>query len=99
MPSSPPGLLKRQSLRRKKSKPSASDRYSESDQPTTKQFKGSNNTMKRCYHILSQLKRHPCAEPFLRPVDAVALNLPDYHDIVKEPMDLNTVERNLRSGL
>ena len=34
---------------------------------------------------------HPNASPFLRPVNAVALELKDYHDIVQKPMDLSTI--------
>lgn len=35
------------------------------------------------------------AAPFLTAVDPVALQLPDYWDVVKHPMDLSTVERKL----
>lgn len=34
------------------------------------------------------MKKHPNAYPFLAPVDPVALKIPDYFDIVKEPIDL-----------
>ncbi|CCG24222.1 Bdf1 transcription factor [Candida orthopsilosis Co 90-125] len=37
--------------------------------------------------------------PFLAPVDAVALNLPNYHEIVKEPMDLGTIQSKLTNNL
>ena len=33
---------------------------------------------------------------FIRPVDTVALNIPTYHEIVKWPMDLNTMEAKLK---
>lgn len=36
---------------------------------------------------------------FNEPVDAVALNIPDYHVIVKEPMDLGTVRQKLEDGV
>lgn len=46
--------------------------------------------------ILQRVKRHPFAGPFLQPVD---LNLvPDYADVIHEPMDLSTVEHKLSSG-
>ena len=32
---------------------------------------------------------------FAAPVDAVALNLPDYHDKIKNPMDLGTLQNKL----
>jgi hypothetical protein len=44
--------------------------------------------MRICYKILQIIKKHPLATPFLTRVDPVALNIPDYLDIVKEPIDL-----------
>jgi bromodomain-containing factor 1 len=35
---------------------------------------------------------------FAQPVDAAQLNLPDYHKIITHPMDLGTLQRNLRAG-
>ncbi|PIC38859.1 hypothetical protein B9Z55_010734 [Caenorhabditis nigoni] len=38
------------------------------------------------------------AAPFRAPVDAKLLNIPDYHDIIKRPMDLETIHKKLHSG-
>jgi len=38
------------------------------------------------------------ASPFLRPVDAIALNIPHYPQIIKNPMDFSTIERKLNSS-
>ncbi|CAJ0823137.1 9290_t:CDS:1 [Entrophospora sp. SA101] len=50
---------------------------------------------KYCTSALKILKRHPSAAPFLEPVDPIKLNIPDYPDIVKTPMDFSTVEKKL----
>lgn len=50
--------------------------------------------MKHCDAILKDMlsKKHAAyAWPFYKPVDAEALELHDYHDIIKHPMDLSTV--------
>ncbi|CAJ0632587.1 13677_t:CDS:2 [Entrophospora sp. SA101] len=52
---------------------------------------------KHCTNALKALKRHPHATPFLEPVEPIKLNIPDYLDIVKIPMDLSTVEKNLNN--
>lgn len=39
------------------------------------------------------------AWPFYHPVDAVALGLHDYHDIIKNPMDLETIKVCLNTCL
>ena len=49
----------------------------------------------QCTTILNALKKHRYAWPFLEPVDTVALNIPDYHDVVKQPMDLGTVSKKV----
>ncbi|KAG0289366.1 hypothetical protein BGZ98_003852 [Dissophora globulifera] len=54
--------------------------------------------LKYCTAIIKQLKRHRDAPAFLHPVDPVLLNIPDYLTVVKNPMDLSTVDRKL-SGL
>lgn len=50
--------------------------------------------MKHCDAILKEMlsKKHAAyAWPFYKPVDAEALELHDYHDIIKHPMDLSTI--------
>ncbi|KAJ2048033.1 hypothetical protein GGH13_009109, partial [Coemansia sp. S155-1] len=51
---------------------------------------------KYCTAMVRALKKHRDAGPFLKPVDIVALNIPDYPTIVKTPMDLSTIERKLK---
>jgi ribosomal protein S18 acetylase RimI-like enzyme len=46
--------------------------------------------------ILRQVQEHADAWPFLQPVDAEAV--PDYYDIIKEPMDLSTIEARLEDN-
>jgi hypothetical protein len=53
---------------------------------------------RHCFSILAKLKKHPSAEPFLQPVDPVALGIPDYPKIVKEPVDLSLIEHHLFSN-
>ena len=36
---------------------------------------------------------------FKQPVDPVLLNIPDYFSIIKKPMDLSTIRRNLEDGV
>lgn len=36
--------------------------------------------------------------PFLAPVDTVALNIPNYNEIVKQPMDLGTIQSKLANN-
>ncbi|KAI7901743.1 Bromodomain-containing protein [Cokeromyces recurvatus] len=57
--------------------------------------------MKFCAQTLKELKKNKYRDinyPFLAPVDVVALNIPDYVDIIKHPMDLSTIERKLNEG-
>ena len=44
-------------------------------------------------------QNHKWAGPFLRPVDPVALNIPDYFDIIKQPMDLGTIQKNIENHI
>ncbi|KFP28665.1 Bromodomain testis-specific protein [Colius striatus] len=45
--------------------------------------------------VLKALWRHNFSWPFHQPVDAAALNLPDYYSIIKKPMDLSTIKKRL----
>lgn len=51
--------------------------------------------MKRCGLILTKVMKHKHGWVFNTPVDAVGLGLHDYHQIIKNPMDLGTVKTNL----
>ncbi|CAL9181422.1 unnamed protein product [Musa hybrid cultivar] len=54
--------------------------------------------MKQCEALLKKLMSHQFAWVFDQPVDAVKLNIPDYHTIIKRPMDLGTIKSKLTSG-
>lgn len=58
----------------------------------------SKEQLKYCATVLKGLKRHPQSPPFQQPVDPVALNIPDYFTVIKEPMDLSTVTKKLEGG-
>lgn len=45
--------------------------------------------------VLKAVWKHQFAWPFHQPVDAKKLNLPDYHRIIKQPMDLGTIKKRL----
>lgn len=54
-----------------------------------------NDHLKYCDTILKEMlskKQAAYAWPFYKPVDAEALELHDYHEIIKQPMDLSTVK-------
>ncbi|KAI4330723.1 hypothetical protein MLD38_028982 [Melastoma candidum] len=55
----------------------------------------STSMMKRCGQILTKLMKHKHGWVFNEPVDAAALGLHDYHQIIKNPMDLGTVKKKL----
>ncbi|KAL1850364.1 transcription initiation at TATA-containing promoter protein [Diaporthe australafricana] len=57
--------------------------------------------MKFCEEVLKELKhsKHWTVNQFfLEPVDPVALNIPTYHSVIKQPMDLGTMTAKLDSG-
>uniref|UniRef100_A0A0E0K220 Bromo domain-containing protein n=1 Tax=Oryza punctata TaxID=4537 RepID=A0A0E0K220_ORYPU len=53
---------------------------------------------KQCDAILKKLMTQKCSNIFDSPVDAVKLNIPDYFQIIKNPMDLGTIRSKLDSG-
>jgi bromodomain-containing factor 1 len=58
---------------------------------------GQHALQRECDHLLSSLRRDRTnVQYFLAPVDPVALNAPNYLEVVKRPMDLGTVARKLR---
>ena len=54
--------------------------------------------MKLAAKVVKELIKMPEAEPFRQPVDPEALGLPDYFDVISRPMDLGTIEENLKAG-
>ncbi|VAH73884.1 unnamed protein product [Triticum turgidum subsp. durum] len=54
--------------------------------------------LKQCEAILKKLMTQKCSHIFNDPVDVEKLNLPDYNDIIKHPMDLGTIKKKLDSG-
>uniref|UniRef100_A0A8C9VMR6 Bromodomain-containing protein 2 n=1 Tax=Scleropages formosus TaxID=113540 RepID=A0A8C9VMR6_SCLFO len=48
--------------------------------------------------VVKSLWKHHFAWPFHEPVDAVKLNLPDYHKIIKQPMDMGTIKKRLENN-
>lgn len=54
--------------------------------------------VKKCHAILKSLMSSSKATPFLAPVDPVALGIPDYFQVIKEPMDLGTIKQNVECG-
>ncbi|XP_035705424.1 bromodomain-containing protein 3 isoform X3 [Folsomia candida] len=48
--------------------------------------------------VVKSIWRHHFSWPFQTPVDAVALKIPDYHKIIKKPMDLGTIKRRLENN-
>lgn len=47
--------------------------------------------------VMKVVWKHQFAWPFHQPVDAVKLNLPDYHKIIKHPMDFGSIKKRLEN--
>lgn len=50
-----------------------------------------------CIKALDQLVNHRCAWPFMTPVDKE--EVPDYYDVIKNPMDFQTIRENINKDL
>ncbi|XP_047215679.1 bromodomain-containing protein 4-like isoform X1 [Girardinichthys multiradiatus] len=48
--------------------------------------------------VVKSLWKHQYAWPFHTPVDAIKLNLPDYYNIIKIPMDMGTIKKRLENS-
>ena len=51
---------------------------------------------KQCQEVMEKICARPIAQIFFYPVDPVQDDCPNYFDIVKNPMDLGTIKKNLR---
>jgi hypothetical protein len=52
----------------------------------------------KCMEVLKDLQTHEHGWVFASPVNPVELGLDDYFEIIKKPMDLGTIQRNLEGG-
>ncbi|KAI9367797.1 hypothetical protein BJX61DRAFT_547153 [Aspergillus egyptiacus] len=48
---------------------------------------------------IQSLKRMPLARFFKEPVDPIKLNVPHYPQVIKQPMDLGTIEQKLKNNI
>lgn len=62
-------------------------------------LQGTEGWEKVCKRILNHLWKMKEAEIFHRPVDVIALNIPDYPMIIKKPMDFGTIKKKLTNGM
>jgi hypothetical protein len=73
----------------------------DSNDPLTKRSKNRmTEQLKFCLSIIKDLfhkKNLSFVWPFTKPVDVENLNLPDYYQIIKKPMDLGTVKKKLEN--
>jgi hypothetical protein len=72
-----------------------------SGEPPSKRARGDEFymlTLRQCHGLLKPLLKMSDAHYFTTPVDWKALNIPDYPLIVRDPMDLGTVQKRLDSG-
>ncbi|KAH1128702.1 hypothetical protein J1N35_000080 [Gossypium stocksii] len=53
---------------------------------------------KQCEGLLKRLMGHQYGWVFNEPVDVVKLNIPDYFNVIKHPMDLGTIKKKIDSG-
>uniref|UniRef100_A0ACD5WYR0 Uncharacterized protein n=1 Tax=Avena sativa TaxID=4498 RepID=A0ACD5WYR0_AVESA len=53
------------------------------------------NKTRVCKNILEKLMAHPAGWLFHQPVDPVLFGIPDYFDVIRNPMDLGTVKKKL----
>ena len=48
--------------------------------------------------VMKAVWKHQFGWPFHTPVDAIKLNIPDYHKIIKNPMDFGTIKKRLENN-
>lgn len=78
-------------------KRSASGRF-ESDKEAAGPSTSKVILMKQCETLLKRLMSHQYGHVFNAPVDPVKLKIPDYFDIIKNPMDLGTIKSKIAEG-
>lgn len=81
--------------------------YSLSDQDIMRHINGlqeglrmkSSDVKEKMLPIIEHFISHTNGYIFARPVDPISLNIPDYFEIVKNPMDLGTIRKRLENGV
>lgn len=53
---------------------------------------------KAAKRMINTLWKHNHAWIFHDPVDPEKLNIPDYHDVIKKPMDFGSIKQRLNSN-
>jgi hypothetical protein len=71
------------------------------DVPFWKPIKATANTsnsesLEQCHKLLVEIQKKPDAHAFKHPVDPVKEQVLDYFTVIKQPMDLSTVQKNLK---
>ncbi|XP_063696364.1 homeotic protein female sterile-like isoform X2 [Culicoides brevitarsis] len=66
--------------------------------PPERPGRNTNQLQFLCKNVMKAVWKHQFAWPFQQPVDAKTLNLPDYHRIIKQPMDLGTIKKRLENN-
>ncbi|KAI2801765.1 hypothetical protein BLOT_009582 [Blomia tropicalis] len=65
--------------------------------PPEKPHRNTNQLQYLLKILTRNILKHPHAWPFESPVNAVKLNIPDYHKIITRPMDLGTIKKRLEN--
>ncbi|XP_066496468.1 CREB-binding protein isoform X2 [Tiliqua scincoides] len=76
----------------------ASSQSTSPSQPRKKIFKPEELRQALMPTLEALYRQDPESLPFRQPVDPQLLGIPDYFDIVKNPMDLSTIKRKLDTG-
>ena len=89
--------------RSKRPKPKKTDRFLEDEVPKVSKRVVSeklvlDDEMVYCQKILHSLKKNQNSSPFLEPVDPKKTGALNYFEVIKEPMDLSTIEKTLKTG-
>lgn len=66
--------------------------------PAERQGRNTNQLHFLAKTVMKAVWKHQFSWPFQQPVDAKKLNLPDYHKIIKQPMDLGTIKKRLENN-
>ena len=63
--------------------------------PTQRPGRNTNQLQYLKNTVMKAVWKHQFGWPFQSPVDAQKLNIPDYHKIIKHPMDFGTIKKRL----